>query len=116
MQDDVANDPSNPFPGKLFNKKVSTPGSYHSLTLLSLSSLVASSWTPVLLCAPKSLEPRQGDNVTDVYDGCATDYRGSVVTADLFLKVITGDTCGSSGSTQMMAPLSDGSGPEAGGS
>lgn len=56
MADDVANDPANIYPGKLFNK--------------------------------------EGDNVTDVYDGCVVDYRGSDVTAALFLKVITGDSTG----------------------
>jgi len=53
MQDDVASDPANPFPGKLFNKP--------------------------------------GDDAVDVYEGCNIDYRGAIVTADLFLKVITGD-------------------------
>lgn len=53
MADDVANSPSNPFPGKLFN--------------------------------------RAGDDVPDVYAGCQVDYRGEVVTPDLFKKVITGD-------------------------
>jgi len=32
-----------------------------------------------------------GQDAVDVYDGCKVDYRGSVVTADLFKKVITGD-------------------------
>lgn len=35
---------------------------------------------------------RAGDNVPDVYGGCKIDYRGSVVTAKLFLSVITGDS------------------------
>eukprot|EP00591_Stephanopyxis_turris_P003386 CAMPEP_0195517158 /NCGR_PEP_ID=MMETSP0794_2-20130614/10103_1 /TAXON_ID=515487 /ORGANISM="Stephanopyxis turris, Strain CCMP 815" /LENGTH=525 /DNA_ID=CAMNT_0040645923 /DNA_START=98 /DNA_END=1675 /DNA_ORIENTATION=+ len=56
MEDDVANDQENPFPGKLFNKPTAegTPG-------------------------------------VDVYDGCKVDYKGSVVTAQLFLDVITGN-------------------------
>ena len=55
MEDDVANDQENPFPGKMFNKPTEegTPG-------------------------------------YDVYDGCNIDYRGSVVTAKLFLDVLQG--------------------------
>lgn len=55
MEDDIANDPENPFPGKMFNKPTAagTPG-------------------------------------VDVYDGCNIDYKGSVVTAKLFLDVLQG--------------------------
>eukprot|EP00929_Paragymnodinium_shiwhaense_P005806 TRINITY_DN1081_c0_g1_i3.p1 TRINITY_DN1081_c0_g1~~TRINITY_DN1081_c0_g1_i3.p1 ORF type:complete len:480 (+),score=135.81 TRINITY_DN1081_c0_g1_i3:59-1441(+) len=56
MQDDVANDSQNPFPGKLYN-------------------------------AP-------GDNAKDVYEGCKIDYKGDVVTAQLFLDVLTGNANG----------------------
>eukprot|EP00932_Pfiesteria_piscicida_P001750 SRR837773.1170.p2 GENE.SRR837773.1170~~SRR837773.1170.p2 ORF type:complete len:453 (-),score=215.82 SRR837773.1170:70-1428(-) len=34
---------------------------------------------------------KPGDDSVDVYEGCKIDYKGSVVTADLFVKVITGD-------------------------
>lgn len=56
MQDDVANDEMNPFPGKLFNRPTEkgTPG-------------------------------------VDVYDGCKVDYKGKVVTAQLFLDVLSGN-------------------------
>jgi len=37
---------------------------------------------------------KPGDNVADVYDGCKVDYRGSIVTAKLFLSVITGEESG----------------------
>jgi len=40
---------------------------------------------------PGQLFNRPGDNVEDVYDGCKVDYRGSIVTAKLFLSVITGE-------------------------
>jgi len=39
---------------------------------------------------PGQLFNRPGDNPPDVYDGCQVDYRGSVVTAKLFLNVILG--------------------------
>lgn len=37
---------------------------------------------------------KPGSNSTDVYKGCKVDYRGSIVTAKLFLSVITGDQSG----------------------
>jgi legumain len=40
---------------------------------------------------PGTLFNRPGDNSTNVYDGCLIDYRGAVVTKDLFLAVITGN-------------------------
>jgi len=40
---------------------------------------------------PGKLYNKPGDDSPDVYAGCKVDYRGSIVTADLFLKVITGD-------------------------
>jgi legumain len=57
MQDDVANSPSNPYPGQLFNQPTAagTPG-------------------------------------FDVYENCFPDYTGPVVTAQLFLDVLTGNT------------------------
>lgn len=39
-------------------------------------------------------KPSSGSNATDVYEGCKVDYRGSIVTAKLFLSVITGDKSG----------------------
>ena len=59
MQDDVAKDSENPFPGKLFN--------------------------------------RPGNDSPDVYEGCKVDYRGEMVTAQLFLDVLTGNTEGAKG-------------------
>merc|ERR1711939_1136026 len=35
-----------------------------------------------------------GPQGKDVYKGCKVDYRGSIVTADLFRKVLTGDADG----------------------
>jgi hypothetical protein len=57
MEDDVANNKENPFPGKLFNRPTAagTPG-------------------------------------VDVYAGCEPTYKGKVVTAQLFLDVLTGNT------------------------
>jgi legumain len=55
MEDDIASDPENPFPGKMFNKPTA-----------------------------------KGDAGVDVYAGCTVDYRGSVVTAQLFLDVMQG--------------------------
>merc|ERR1719337_496459 len=43
---------------------------------------------------PGSLFNRPGTGVPDVYKGCKIDYRGSVVTAQLFLDVITGNEQG----------------------
>lgn len=40
---------------------------------------------------PGKLFNKPGNNVTDVYAGCVVDYAGAGVTADLFIKVITGD-------------------------
>lgn len=40
---------------------------------------------------PGKLFNRMGDDVPDVYAGCNVDYRGKVVTAELFMKVLTGD-------------------------
>jgi len=57
MQDDVAQDKENPFPGKLFNKPTD-----------------------------------KGVAGVDVYDGCKPAYTGEVVTAELFLNVLTGKT------------------------
>lgn len=56
MQDDVANDPQNPFPGQLFN--------------------------------------HPGDNPADVYAGCQPSYKGDIVTAELFMNVLTGNQSG----------------------
>jgi len=43
---------------------------------------------------PGKLFNRPGMNATDVYHGCKVDYRGDIVTAKLFLSVITGDESG----------------------
>eukprot|EP00438_Fugacium_kawagutii_P012636 Skav215591 [mRNA] locus=scaffold666:132200:133360:+ [translate_table: standard] len=59
MQDDVAKDSENPFPGQLFNKP--------------------------------------GNDSPDVYKGCKVDYSGDIVTAQLFLDVLTGNTTGAKG-------------------
>lgn len=59
MQDDVAKDSENPFPGQLFNKP--------------------------------------GNDSPDVYKGCKVDYAGDIVTAQLFLDVLTGNTTGAKG-------------------
>ena len=59
MQDDVAKDSENPFPGQLFNKP--------------------------------------GNNSPDVYKGCKVDYSGDIVTAQLFMDVLTGNTTGAKG-------------------
>lgn len=40
---------------------------------------------------PGKLFNKPGNNVTDVYAGCKVDYAGAGVTAELFIKVITGD-------------------------
>merc|ERR1711957_69356 len=40
---------------------------------------------------PGKLFNKPGNESVDVYEGCHIDYRGDIVTADLFLKVITGD-------------------------
>lgn len=56
MEDDIANDQENPFPGKMFNKPTA-----------------------------------KGVPGVDIYEGCNADYTGSVVTAKLFLDVITGN-------------------------
>lgn len=55
MEDDIANNVENPFPGKMFNKPTA-----------------------------------KGVPGVDVYDGCEVDYKGSVVTAKLFLDVLQG--------------------------
>jgi legumain len=59
MQDNVANDKENPFPGQLFNKPTAA-----------------------------------GEAGVDVYDGCFPDYTGSIVDAQLFMDVLTGNTAG----------------------
>merc|ERR1719265_81130 len=41
---------------------------------------------------PGKLFNRNGTGVPDVYAGCNIDYKGAKVTADLYLKVITGDS------------------------
>jgi len=43
---------------------------------------------------PGKLFNKPGNSPPDVYAGCKVDYRGSVVTAKLFLSVITGNTSG----------------------
>eukprot|EP00929_Paragymnodinium_shiwhaense_P005808 TRINITY_DN1081_c0_g3_i1.p1 TRINITY_DN1081_c0_g3~~TRINITY_DN1081_c0_g3_i1.p1 ORF type:complete len:479 (+),score=128.69 TRINITY_DN1081_c0_g3_i1:58-1437(+) len=43
---------------------------------------------------PGKLYNAPGDNAKDVYEGCKIDYRGSQVTAQLFLDVITGNAAG----------------------
>jgi len=43
---------------------------------------------------PGKLFNKPGDDVANVYDGCKVDYRGSIVTAKLFLSVITGEESG----------------------
>lgn len=43
---------------------------------------------------PGKLYNKPGMDSVDVYEGCKVDYRGSVVTAKLFLSVITGDESG----------------------
>merc|ERR1719326_1371841 len=40
---------------------------------------------------PGKLYNRPGSDPPDVYEGCKPDYKGSIVTAKLFLNVITGD-------------------------
>jgi legumain len=55
--DDIASNPRNPFPGKIFNK-------------------------PTAAGVPGK----------DVYDGCKISYKGKDVTAENFIKVLSGDT------------------------
>jgi legumain len=43
---------------------------------------------------PGQLFNRPGNDAVDVYNGCKVDYRGSIVTAKLFLSVITGEESG----------------------
>jgi legumain len=43
---------------------------------------------------PGKLFNKPGSNPPDVYEGCNVDYKGSIVTAKLFLSVITGDESG----------------------
>jgi legumain len=43
---------------------------------------------------PGKLYNKPGTDSVDVYEGCKVDYRGDVVTAKLFLSVITGDESG----------------------
>jgi len=43
---------------------------------------------------PGQLFNRPGNDAVDVYKGCKVDYRGNIVTAKLFLSVITGDESG----------------------
>ena len=46
---------------------------------------------------PGQLFNRPGEDSPDVYKGCKVDYRGKIVTAQLFMDVLTGNTDGASG-------------------
>ena len=46
---------------------------------------------------PGQLFNRPGDDSPDVYKGCKVDYRGKVVTAQLFMDVLTGNSEGATG-------------------
>jgi legumain len=70
-----------------YHQLVSSGVPKENIILMMQDDVAGSSENPF----PNKLYNKPGSDAVDVYDGCNVDYRGEVVTAKLFLSVITGD-------------------------